>query len=583
MRSKAEWIGRVRVSRNDLVVCCWCLLVFTAFSAQAQPPAAATRDYVRELQTDAIQNQRTAFGHWGLDPENYIQWGTHSNRLIPVYTIGTRGAGAGIDLSSYQGEHSVYRNAAAVEQLYGTVPDETVNPEAEYFDQTDLYRLQLAALKQGKRHVFLVIFDGMDWQTTWAAAIHRRQAVSYREGRGTGLHFQDYTAQGTTQYGWMVTSPHNEGTTANVDSQQVTLPNGKQRGGFSSKALGSTPWSITRDLAYPIGKSNNPSHAYTDSSSSATSMTAGIKTYNNAVNVDPLGRQVTTIAHQAQEAGWKVGAVTSVPISHATPAASYAHNVERDDYQDLARDMLGLPSIAHPEVPLPGLDVVIGTGWGAVREKDQGQGKNFVPGNAYLTMADLERITLNASAATAAGGAGKYVVAQRTPGQRGAEVLAQAAATARTGKHRLLGFFGVAKTGHLPFGTADGEFNPTIGRKKEQETYTPADIAENPVLADFTQAAIDVLSADKKPFWLMVEAGDVDWANHDNNLDNSIGAVLSGEAAVRVITEWVERNSNWNESLLIVTADHGHYLHLTQPELLIGSPAGKKEVGDGAK
>lgn len=67
----------------------------------------------------------------------------------------------------------------------------------------------------------------------------------------------------------------------------------------------------------------------------------------------------------------------------------------------------------------------------------------------------------------------------------------------------------------------------------------------------------------------MVEPGDVDWANHDDNLDCSIGAVNSGDAAVKVITDWVEQHSNWQESLLIVTADHGHYFHFKNAELLI--------------
>ena len=95
-------------------------------------------------------------------------------------------------------------------------------------------------------------------------------------------------------------------------------------------------------------------------------------------------------------------------------------------------------------------------------------------------------------------------------------------------------------------------------------------MTENPTLADMTAAALCVLSQrSPKGFWLMVEAGDVDWANHDNNLDNSIGAVNSGDRAFKVITDWVEQHSNWNESLLIVTADHGHYLFLDRPELLI--------------
>ncbi len=84
-----------------------------------------------------------------------------------------------------------------------------------------------------------------------------------------------------------------------------------------------------------------------------------------------------------------------------------------------------------------------------------------------------------------------------------------------------------------------------------------------------TAAALTVLQSSKKGFWLLVEPGDVDWANHDDNLDNSIGAVKSGDDAVKVITSWVEKHSNWDESLMIVTADHGHYLFLDRPELLI--------------
>ena len=41
-----------------------------------------------------------------------------------------------------------------------------------------------------------------------------------------------------------------------------------------------------------------------------------------------------------------------------------------------------------------------------------------------------------------------------------------------------------------------------------------------------TEAAISVLEQNERGFWLMVEAGDVDWANHNNNIDDSIGAVF---------------------------------------------------------
>ena len=73
-----------------------------------------------------------------------------------------------------------------------------------------------------------------------------------------------------------------------------------------------------------------------------------------------------------------------------------------------------------------------------------------------------------------------------------------------------------------------------------------------------TTAALTVLEKNERGFYLMVEAGDVDWGNHQNNIDNSIGAVFSGEDAFKAIVKWVEENSNWEETQLIVTSDHGH-------------------------
>ena len=554
----------------------FCLvMIVLLLEANGNLKCTCGNDYVRDLQTRAIQEGHAEFGHWGHVSNNYKMWGSHSNRLIPVYTFGTLNAGAQIDLRSFQGDNSPYRDANRLKSIYGRTPSETLNSSAEYFDQTNLFQIQLAAIKAGKKHVFLVIFDGMDWQTTQAASIYKTQKLTYTEGRGSGLHFQDYTANGTTQFGFMCTSPHNNGTKVNVNTQTVENPGGTMFGGYYRNFGGPDPWTPGVNLLYPISQNTEgPIHAFTDSSSSATSMTAGIKTYNNGVNVDFSGTPVQTIAHIAQDRGYAVGAISSVPISHATPAAAYAHNVHRDDYQDLTRDMLGLKSISHPETPLPGMDVVIGGGAGDVRKKDGDQskdkkaeedstGNNFVPGNAYLTETDLSTIDVK--------NGGQYVTAMRTSGTNGKISLFDAARqAAETGK-RLLGFYGNGKYGgHLPFATADGDFRPTIGRKDLAENYDQSDLIENPSLSDMTAAAITVLSKNKTGFWLMVEPGDVDWANHDNNIDNAIGAVFSGDEAVKTITNWVDQHSNWNESILIVTSDHGHYLVLEKPELLIG-------------
>jgi alkaline phosphatase len=526
------------------------------------PASSHAEDHLRQLQSNAIAKHQSAAAHWGYEVKEYDQWGKHSNRLIPVYTYGTKGAGKGVDLTNYTGENSVYRNKKQLTKLYGELPAKTLNKRAEYLDQTNIYDLQLAAAAAGKRHIFLVVLDGMDWQTTRAAAIYNSQAVTYESGRGTGTFFQEYQAGGTSQYGYMVTSPHNEGTDNDPDKQQVINPGGTLRGGYDWKRGGSTPWDTPTDERYLVSLPSDAKHrhAYTDSAPSAVSMMAGIKSYNNAIGVDPFGRPVITIAHELQEQGWLVGVVSSVPISHATPAAAYSHNVSRHDYQDISRDLLGLPSVSHPQA-LPGMDIVIGTGWGITAQQDPGQGKNFVPGGQFLADDDLHQVDARHG--------GRYVVAQRSLSLDGGEGLQLAAKQAVQEKKRLLGFYGTAAE-NLPYQTADGGYDPALDRDGKAIKYTEADLQENPTLAEMTAAALTVAQESEQGFWLLVEAGDVDWANHADNLDSSIGAVNSGDAAFRTIINWVEQHSNWNDSLVIVTADHGHMLTLDRPELLIG-------------
>lgn len=558
----------------------FCLLML-ALPLIATPVSAETNDadqkksnvdHLRQIQTDAIQNKKSPVAHWGFDPENYTQWSNHSLRMIPVYTFGTKGKGKGISLFSYKGKNSPYRNQKSLETIYGFLPENTLNPKAKYLDQTNLYQIQQAALSAGKKNIILFVFDGMDWQTTKAASLYYTGKDGYQHGRGTGLHFQDYRAEGTSQFGYMVTAPHNDGTTVDVNQQTVVNPGGKKRGGYNAKKGGTNPWTAGNDKKYLIGgvKNDYGEHAYPDSANTASSMTAGIKSYNSAINVDPTGARVPTIAHQAQEQGFSIGVVTSVPITHATPAATYAHNVSRNDYQDLARDLLGQPSISHPENALQGMDVVLGGGFGTPEKPtgEKSQGTNFIPGWKYISEETIHKANVK--------NGGKYEVAVRTPNQKGSDALNKATQQAIKNKTRLLGVYGVEQySAHLPYQTANGDFQPAPGLKNTAEIYSKSDLEENPTLAEMTDSALQVLSQNKNGFWLMVEAGDVDWANHDNNLDNSIGAVKSGDAAFKVITDWVEKNSNWDETVVILTADHGHYLNIDQPEALIPPPKKK--------
>ena len=526
-------------------------LIWGIGANSSRAATADAEDYVRELQRQAVAAGTAEWGHWGASPEKFSDWTSHSNRLVPVYTFG-------IDLSAARARQS-YLSEERLQEIYGQLPERTLNPAAEYLDQTDIYWLQVEAFRQGKKHIVLIVFDGMDWETTQAAAIHQAQQVGYDSGRGNGLWFQDY--RGTnTDFGFFVSSPHNTGTDIDVDAQTVVNPGGEKTGGYNAELGGATPWERPSNPKYLLGEYRQLPHVVTDSASSATSMTAGIKTFNSAINVDPEGKQVDTVAHRLQEKrGFAIGVVTSVPVSHATPACAYAHNVTRNDYQDLTKDLLGYPSVAHRGQALPGVDVLLGCGWGEEKEAEERQGVNFMPGNRFLPDDVLEAVDIR--------NGGPYTVVQRTAGKSGRWLLARAADQAVRSESRLFGFFG-AVGGHLPYATADGGYNPTRSANAP-EVYSEADLYENPTLEDMTRAALRVLETDEQGFWLLIEAGDVDWANHDNNLDNSIGAVICGDDAFRAVTEWAERNNRWEDTAVILTADHGHFLVLEQPQALV--------------
>ena len=527
----------------------------TPKSQQSSEPAEESRslaerkspkdsgDAMRDMQSDSMRSQKPIYGHWGNLPGKFSSWTNHSNRLIPVYTFG-------ITLDSLREKGSVYSDPERLRKLYGSVPSGTHQPLARYDDQTDIYQLQLDAYEAGYQNIILMVFDGMDWQTTRAASIYKQRRDAYRSGRGQGLAFQD-ERRTETDFGLVCTSAYSGGAKTDVNSQTILSGSDQATGGFDPTRGGWTPWQETPGRDYLLGTDREQKHTVTDSAASATSLTSGIKTYNGSINVSPSGQHVIPIARTLQsDHEIMVGVVTSVPVSHATPAAAYANNVSRKDYQDLSRDLLGLPSVAHRDNALPGVDVLIGGGFGSGKNKDASQGENYASGNRYLHEEDVRKSDIEND--------GKYIVAKRTQGKSGRELLQAAAQRAANEQQRLLGFFGV-RGGHLPFQTANGDYKPTFD-VKGTEKYSEADVFENPTLADMTTAALTVLEQGIDGFWLMIEAGDVDWANHANNLDNSIGATLSGEAAFIRVMDWIDDNRAWDVTAVIVTADHGHYL-----------------------
>jgi alkaline phosphatase len=578
---------RLRITRPSTFGAILLLAAWRAEAVAQAPPGVAVKDRLKELQTryatTAIEKLPRAYHFGSQGPGDvFSNHRSHSNRLVPVYTFGRK-----IDLGQVMGANSRYRDGERIKEAFGRLPENTLNPEAEYADQSDLYRVLKDATGRGVKHLFIVWFDGLDWPTTRAAAIVKSGKV-YDEGKGSGLFFQDYGAEGSAQYGFVVTSPTHDFSVQDVDRQVVTIPSNSLPGGYDVQIAGPTPWRLgplgPKAPGYFKGQNANDAdkagvldtkrilHAYTDSSQSAAELVSGVKSFNSGLNVTDDSRLVPTLFHELQEKGWKAGTVTSVPFDHASPAGMYAQNVERDDYQDIARSMLGLPGIIQETRGgklYPGLDVVMGTGYG-IETNDSSlklQGKNGVAGPLFITDADRAAIDVR--------NGGKYVCVHTEPGSSGEKVLKAAAAEAARAKSRLFGLFGTKGLDHLPYRTADGRFDPapslnSKGQPVVAEEYSPTAIEAQPTLVHMAEAALDVLAADPaQPFILFVEAGDVDFALHANNLDNAIGALYSGEAAVQAIVKWVEAHSNWDDSAVLVSSDHGHYLVLDDPKALI--------------
>jgi alkaline phosphatase len=564
----------------------WALPALVSTVLGLLPCTIRADDRLKELQTEYANTpgeKQSRVYHFGSQGPGdvFSNHGSHSNRQVPVYVFGKKA-----DLGLVTGANSSYRDPEKLKKIYGFLPENTVNSEAEYGDQSDLYRVMNDAVAKGVKHVFIVWFDGLDWPTTQAAAIVKSNKV-FTEGKGSGLVFQDYKADGTAQYGYVVTSPTHDKSVMDVDAQRVTIPAGSLGGGYDVQIAGPNPWTLgplgAQAPGYFKGQGGHDKdregiaaagrkrHAYTDSSQSAAEVASGVKSYNGSINIGDDSRLIPTIFHQLQSDGWKAGTVTSVPFCHASPAGMYAQNVDRDDYQDLARCMFGLPGVLQQSRQaslLPGLDVVIGTGYGIKMEPQhlKRQGKNSVADHLFL--ADADRAAIDAK------NGGKYLVAETKIGTNGGEALQKAAAEAASKGLRLFGWYGTEKIDHLPFRTADGRFDPSpnparLGKPPVAESYTPAELDSQPSLAQMTDAALAVLAKPDQKFILFVESGDVDFALHANNLDNAVGAVYSGEDAIKRIIHWVETQSNWDDSMLLVSSDHGHYMVLDDPQGLL--------------
>ncbi|MEL7422814.1 MAG: alkaline phosphatase [Bacteroidota bacterium] len=89
-----------------------------------------------------------------------------------------------------------------------------------------------------------------------------------------------------------------------------------------------------------LHKSHSSDNLVTDSAAGATAFSAGRKTYNGAIGVDPDTTSLYTILEEAEDQGMATGLVSTSTIVHATPASFIAHQPQRSMYEAIAADFL---------------------------------------------------------------------------------------------------------------------------------------------------------------------------------------------------------------------------------------------------
>ena len=336
---------------------------------------------------------------------------------------------------------------------------------------------------------------------------------------------------------------------------------------------------------------------FPDSANTASTLYSGVKSYNAAIGVDIYEEDVLTIGEAAREAGKSFGVVSSVPFSHATPGAAVGHvshrnkltETERVENFEVVLDENGVPlheEHGHEEsepvfemdadgnpIPIEDDNILFQILNESQPEVILGGGHPDGRGDErYLDFGTLEELR---------NGETVYTFTER--GENAAEVLAATAADININEgEKLFGVYGArGQGGNLPWSTANGDYS-NLGlssrldaeRPLEEgetvEEFIASEIDANPTLAELTAASLDVLEDDEDGFWVSIEGGDIDWAAHDNNLDNMIGATLDFADSVEVVQDWIAENGGYEENLLIVTADHDHYFTLNDnfPELL---------------
>ncbi|NIF24644.1 alkaline phosphatase [Pantoea sp. Acro-835] len=286
---------------------------------------------------------------------------------------------------------------------------------------------------------------------------------------------------------------------------------------------------------YSLDKKTHKPNYVTDSAASASAWSTGTKTYNGALSVDVNGKDQTTLLELAKAAGKATGNVSTAELQDATPAAMVAHVTSRKCYgpekttelcASNALENGGRGSITE-QLLRTRADVTLGGGektFNELAKSGEYQGKTLreqAQSMGYQWVTDLDSLQKITQAD------------QNKP---------------------LLGLF---SPGNMPVrwqgpkasyhGNLDQPAVTCIANKDRP--------ASMPTLAQMTEKAITLLSANPNGFFLQVEGASIDKQDHAANPCGQIGETVDLDEAVQQALAFARKAG---DTLVVVTADHAH-------------------------
>ena len=233
----------------------------------------------------------------------------------------------------------------------------------------------------------------------------------------------------------------------------------------------------------------------TDSAAASSSWGGGKRVPNGSLNVSANGEEHLPILQKFKKSGKKVGCVTSVPITHATPAGFCVMQKNRGDQNKIAEDYLEIE-----------FDVMMGGGnenFAADKREDgrdlysEFENKNYQVFKTRKELLDYE------------------------------------------GSNKILGVF------------SDEALPYAIDRAHDSNLKE-----KNPSLAEMAKQAVQHLSkSNDEGFVLQIEGGKVDWAAHANDAAALLYDQIAFDETIKEVMDFAEKD---RETLVIITTDHGN-------------------------